>query len=93
MELVGGASGLVQYVNRRTTFLCKSGLDGACTHIHTSIYIIAYEVVPLRIHLQGPFEVDGCQSTGMLLRSDSYHEHLTCLPDDESKTTKQCRKR
>ena len=53
---------------------------------------IAYEVVPLRIHLQGPFEVDGCQSTGMLLRSDSYHEHLTCLPDDESKTTKQCRK-
>ena len=22
---------------------------------------------------RGPFEVDGCQSTGMLLRSDSYH--------------------
>ena len=38
VELVGGASGLVQYVNRRTTFLCKSGLDGACTHIHTYIH-------------------------------------------------------
>ena len=29
--LMGGAGGLVQYVNRRTTFLCKSGFDGACT--------------------------------------------------------------
>ena len=26
--LVGGAGGLVQYVNRRTAFLCKSGFDG-----------------------------------------------------------------